>query len=62
MSTDRPMKEFDCIDCGEHATLVVERHANDQDICLECLWIRDIKDDAERRKAWKDRINRLTRV
>ena len=44
-------REFDCIDCGQHVVQIIENHANDDDVCIECLWLRGIKDPAEREAA-----------
>lgn len=46
-------REFDCIDCGTKVYRYAETAANDQDICVTCLWLRDIADPEEREKLRK---------
>ena len=47
-------REFVCIDCGITVVQIIPLHANDQDICAECTWMRevgsDIDDPAERER------------
>lgn len=40
-------RTFTCQDCGivVHA---FSAHANDVDICMECLWLRSVEDPVER--------------
>jgi hypothetical protein len=47
-------REFTCIDCGCLVTHYGETAANDDDLCVECSWLRDIADPVEREKlrAW----------
>lgn len=44
---------FICIDCGIPVYRMVETHANDEDICVECKWLRDIEDPKEREELRK---------
>jgi len=41
-------REFKCIDCGWHVVSFGEPQANDQDLCCQCQWLRDVKDDGVR--------------
>jgi hypothetical protein len=51
------VREFTCLDCGCLVASIGERAANDQDICMECQWLRDIEDPIEREqlRAWLKR-------
>ncbi len=42
--------EFTCRDCGTRVATFGAAHANEQDICARCLWLRDIEDPEEREK------------
>lgn len=46
-------REFTCQDCGTLVFSFGQPHANDVDICAECLWLRDIEDPVEREKLRK---------
>lgn len=50
MSTDDIVRTFVCRDCGVDVVSFGPVHANDQDICAECLWLRSIEDPVEREK------------
>jgi hypothetical protein len=41
---------FACIDCGWDIASFGEPHDNDQDICAQCIWLRETKDEAVRAK------------
>ena len=45
-----PPRIFTCSDCGIEVYAFAPDHANDQDICVECKWLRDIEDPVEREK------------
>jgi hypothetical protein len=47
-------REFICLDCGILVVSFAVPAANDQALCGECIWLRDIEDDAERERlrAW----------
>lgn len=45
--------EFDCIDCGTHVLSFGPEHANDENICAECMWLRSIEDPIEREQLRK---------
>lgn len=42
------VREFDCRDCGVRVVRVVQTHANDDDICGECAFLRTIEDPDDR--------------
>jgi hypothetical protein len=42
-------RQFTCRDCGTRVYCYVAA-ANDDDLCIECTWLRDIDDPAERDK------------
>lgn len=46
-------REFTCRDCGIHVVSFDPHHANDQDICVTCMWLRDIADPKEREELRK---------
>jgi hypothetical protein len=50
----RQPEPFTCRDCGTRVYRYVAPAANDQNICVECTWLRDIEDPDEREKlrAW----------
>jgi hypothetical protein len=41
-------REFTCRDCGDHVLSYAEPHANDQDICAKCAWLREVEDPKDR--------------
>ena len=45
-------REFICRDCGIHVSAFGDAKpretANEQDLCVECLWLRSIEDPVER--------------
>jgi hypothetical protein len=41
---------FTCLDCGIEVHAIGVSAANDQDLCIECTWLRNIEDPAEREK------------
>jgi hypothetical protein len=43
--------EFTCIDCGAHVYRAVQMAANDDHVCVECAWIRDIEDPEARERC-----------
>jgi hypothetical protein len=43
-------REFTCTYCGTKVASFGEAHANDQDICAQCLWLLSIEDLEEREK------------
>ena len=43
-------REFRCVDCGAEVCSLGEPHANDQDMCATCLWLRAVEDDRERER------------
>ena len=43
-------REFTCVDCGAHVAVFGELIANDQDLCMECMWLRSIEDPVDREK------------
>jgi hypothetical protein len=43
-------REFICMDCGSTVTVFMPLAANEQDICIECTFIRSIEDPMERQK------------
>ena len=43
-------REFDCRVCGVHVFSYGAPHANEQDMCAECLWLLNIEDPVEREK------------
>ena len=45
-----PGRQFTCIDCGWHVVVMSVPHANDEDLCAQCSWLREIKDPEEREK------------
>jgi hypothetical protein len=51
---DRRPHEFTCRDCGTRVYRYVVHAANDHDLCVECIWLRDIEDpdERERLRAW----------
>ena len=51
-------REFVCIDCGSEVASFGEPAANDQPLCAQCLWLRDIEDpeERERLRAWLAKI------
>ena len=46
-------REFTCTDCGWDVVSWGEQADNEQDICAQCSWLRDIKNEAERDKLRK---------
>jgi hypothetical protein len=46
-------RAFICRDCGWDCVSFGEPHANDQDICQQCQWLREIEDPQERAKLRK---------
>lgn len=46
-------RSFTCQDCGTLVFSFGEPHANDQDVCAECTWLRNIEDPVEREKLRK---------
>jgi hypothetical protein len=48
VAVDLP-EPFKCIDCGIEVHRFVELAANDQHLCLECLWLREIEDPEQRK-------------
>ncbi len=46
--TEHDSREFICRDCGVPTVVVIPHHANDQDVCATCQWIRSIEDPVER--------------
>jgi len=48
------IREFTCRDCGTEVTSFGDPHAaNEQDLCTECQWLREIEDPVEREKLRK---------
>jgi hypothetical protein len=43
-------REFTCKDCGTLVFAFGEQHANDQDLCAECIWLRAVEDPVDREK------------
>ena len=43
-------REFDCVDCGVHVVFFTPIYANDQDLCVECSFLRSVRDPEEREK------------
>lgn len=56
--TSQP-REFICKDCDTQVFSFAPDHANDQDLCAECLWLRSIEDPVER-ELLRDFLNRRT--
>lgn len=44
-------REFDCIDCGIHVLHFGPAHANDENLCFNCKWLRNHPDAPEEIKA-----------
>jgi len=42
------IREFTCMDCGVEALMVGQDHANDQDLCGTCRWLRNIENPQKR--------------
>jgi hypothetical protein len=49
-------RTFKCEDCGI-LVIVYQTHANDQNLCAECTWLRDIE-DVDDRKALREFLRR----
>jgi hypothetical protein len=41
-------REFTCVDCGIRVVQLIQSHANDQDLCAVCTFLRTIEDPKER--------------
>jgi len=54
--TEQP-RTFICRDCEIEVHAFAPDHANDQDLCVECKWLRAIEDPIEREQL-RDFLNR----
>jgi hypothetical protein len=43
-------REFICKDCETQVLAFATPHANDQDICAQCQWLRSVADPKERER------------
>jgi len=43
-------RAFKCADCGWDVVSFGAPYDNDQDICAQCSWLREITDEGEREK------------
>ena len=43
-------EEFDCLDCGCRVYRFAGLAANDDHLCAECHWLRDVADPKERER------------
>lgn len=51
VSDDGHVREFDCLDCGEHVVSFGTLHANDEPYCGTCQWIRALPSEADRERV-----------
>lgn len=53
MTQNPEISEFICIDCSVPVVRFGTLHANDQDLCAQCAWLRNIEDPKEREELRK---------
>jgi hypothetical protein len=46
--THEHTRQFTCKDCGDDVFSFGVIHANDEDVCMTCKWLRSIEDPQDR--------------